>query len=79
MKATANEKKTSGKQTTSKSKLKQVTLAQAEDMPKVWDINGVRAKAIHIKIAEMIALDCQPYSVVDDIGFRALVHVLEPR
>jgi len=27
----------------------------------------------------MIALDCQPYSLVDDIGFRALVHALEPR
>jgi len=27
----------------------------------------------------MIALDCQPYSVVDDIGFRAMVQALEPR
>jgi len=51
MKATAKEKETSGKQTANKSKLKQVTLAQAKDMRKVWDINDVRAKAIHIKIA----------------------------
>ena len=79
MKVTAKEKETSGKQTTSESKLKQVTLALAEDMCKVWDINDARAKTIHIKIAEMIALDCQPYSVVDDIGFRALIHALEPR
>ena len=48
-------------------------------MRKVWDINDLRAKAVHIKIAEMwIALDCQPYSV-DDIGFGALIHALEPR
>ena len=80
MKATVKEKETtSGKQTANESKLKQVTLAQAEDMHKVWDINDVRAKAIHVRIAEMIALDCQPYSVVDDIGFRALIHALEPR
>ena len=27
----------------------------------------------------MIALDCQPYSVVDDRGFKALAHALEPK
>ena len=67
------------KQTTSESRLKQVALPQAEDMRKVWDINDHQAKAVHIKIAEMIAQDCQPYPVVGDIGFGALIHVLEPR
>ena len=27
----------------------------------------------------MIARDCQPYSVVEDAGFKSLVHILEPR
>ena len=56
MKAAAKEKETT--KTASESKLKQVTLAQAEDMRKVWDINDVRAKTVHIKISEMIVLDC---------------------
>ena len=63
---------TADKQTTSELKLKQVSLAKAEDFHKVWDINNHRAKLIHTRIAEMIALDWQPYSVVDDIGFGAL-------
>ena len=62
--------------TTADKQLKQVILAKAEDLHKVWDINDHRAKSIHTKINEMIALDCQPYSVVDDIGFGALVHKL---
>ena len=61
------------------SKLKQVTLAEAKELRLPWDINDHRAKFIHFKIAEMIALDCQPYSVVDDSGFKALVHALEPK
>ena len=42
MKAVAKEKKATNsrddKQTTSESRLKQVTLPQAEDMRKIWDI-----------------------------------------
>ena len=34
---------------------------------------------IHVKIGKMIARDCQPYSVVEDAGFKSLVYVLEPR
>ena len=59
--------------------LKQVTLPEARDLLKPWDINDHRAKSIHIKIAEMIALDCQPYSLVNDVGFKALVRALEPK
>ena len=43
----------------------------------LWDINDHREKFVHIRVTEMIALDCQPYSVVDDYGFKALVRVLE--
>ena len=60
-------------------KLKQVTLPEARVLLKPWDINDHRAKAIHLKIAEMIAIDCQPYSLVDDIGFKSLVGTLEPK
>ena len=41
---------------------------QASDKTRKWDINYPHAKHLHIRIGEMIALDCQPFSVVDDIG-----------
>ena len=57
-------------------KLKQMTLTEAKVLQIPWDINDHCAKFIHIKIAEMIAQDCQPYSVVNDGGLKALVHAL---
>ena len=48
-------------------------------MHKPWDITDQQAKRIHVKIGEMIARDCQPYSVVEDAEFKSLVHALEPR
>jgi len=79
----AKEKDTSSKDkqatklnTTDELKLKQVTLVEARDLLKPWDINDHRAKFIHIRIAEMIALDCRPYSIVDDVGFKTLIHTL---
>ena len=60
-------------------KLKQVTLTEAIELQLPWDINDHRAKFIHIKIIKRITLNCQPYSVVDDGGFKALLHALEPK
>ena len=34
---------------------------------------------MHRKIAEMMALDFQPYSIVSDTGFTELLKTLEPR
>ena len=59
--------------------LRQLTLAEAEQLHKPWDINDQWAKLIHVKIGEMIARDCQPYLLVEDAGFILLVYVLEPR
>ena len=39
-------------------KLKQVTLTEAKELRLPWDINDHCAKFIHIKITEMITLDC---------------------
>ncbi|XP_076660133.1 zinc finger BED domain-containing protein 4-like [Halictus rubicundus] len=41
--------------------------------------NSPRAKEITTAIAEMMISDCQPFSVVNDSGFRKVVKVLEPR
>ena len=35
---------------------------------KKWDCNDKRAQELHFAIGEMIALDNQPLSIVDDIG-----------
>ncbi|XP_049326832.1 zinc finger BED domain-containing protein 4-like [Astyanax mexicanus] len=46
---------------------------------KKFDRNSPKATAITAKVMEFIALDDQPFSVVEDIGFRRLVEHLEPR
>ena len=39
---------------------KQLTLEESKDRARVWDVNDPRAQLVHRRIAEMIALDCQP-------------------
>ena len=34
------------------------------DLCKIWDINDARSKRIHVKVGEMIAVDCQPVIVL---------------
>lgn len=46
---------------------------------KQWASDHPRAKAIHAAIGKMIAVDLQPYSIVEDTGFTELVQQLEPR
>ena len=59
--------------------LQQLMLQRREDLTTPWNINDARAIAIHKKLGEMIALDGQPISVVEVIGFINLVRSLEPR
>lgn len=40
---------------------------------------AVKAKGITRKLMEMIAIDDQPFSIVEDVGFRRFVAKLEPR
>ena len=46
---------------------------------KAWDFDDPRALALNTKIGEMIALDCQPLSVVDNVGFIRVMNAAEPR
>ena len=59
--------------------LKQVFLQGSVEMRKIWYINDFRVKRIHSKVGEMIAIDCQPISIVDHKGFKSLVTTLEPK
>jgi len=57
----------------------QLSLSDMQEWSKIWDINNQRAQRIHQKIGEMTAIDCQPISMIDDVGFNQMLKVLEPR
>ena len=59
--------------------MKQLSLTETEARVKPWDINDPCAIRVNQKIAEMMALDFQPYSIVSDTGFTELLKTLEPR
>ena len=44
-----------------------------------FGLNHPTARKITRTVGEMIVLDNQPFSIVDDLGFKNLVRVLEPR
>ena len=56
-----------------------MTLEALIEKQKPYSIDHPRAKAISFRIAEMIAVDLQPFSVVEDPGFCRLMKELEPR
>lgn len=43
------------------------------------DTNSQRSKDLTNAIARMIALDLQLYSIVNDVGFRSLLNISEPK
>ena len=47
----------------------QLTLEGSQDRVKMWDINDPRTTTIHRKLSDMIALDYQSMSMVEEIGF----------
>ena len=54
-------------------------IRQAFDKLKLWDINSENAQRVHVAIAKMIAIDMEPYHVVEKPGFVNLVQTLEKR
>jgi hypothetical protein len=60
------------------SKHSQQTLFETLERKKPWDINDHRSKLITKYIAEMIAVDVQPFSIVEDIGFLRLINHICP-
>src|SRR6218665_344725 len=55
------------------------SLVDALDRMKKWDFNDPRALAWNKLIGEFIAVDTQPFTVLEDVGFRRLVAKAEPR
>ncbi len=56
-----------------------VPIQQAFENSKSFSRDNEKAKAINDKVMEFIAVDDQPFSVVENPGFRKLIAHLEPR
>ena len=56
-----------------------VTIDKAIEKCRKFDRDEPRAKEITTYITEMMALDDQPFSIVEDVGFKRLINNLEPR
>jgi hypothetical protein len=59
--------------------LVQPTFVQCVSMQEVWPIDHPRARAISTAIGSMMALDFQPFSVVEDEGFKRLIKLVAPK
>jgi len=57
---------------------KQLTLEQAFNPVKFWDIEDKRAMKLHYAVAEMIAVDNLPISHVENEGFRRVMAKTQP-
>lgn len=75
----ANKEPKQPKETRKRSLERQLSLIETQDLTKVWDINDHRAQKVHRKVGEMLAIDCQPISMVEDVGFKQVLKTLEPR
>lgn len=58
---------------TSRSKDRQLTLKETSERKLLWDINDPKSIKYHYLIGEMIALDNEPLSLVERVGFQRLM------
>ena len=58
---------------------RQMSIEESRDKGCVWSINDSWAQVTYKRIGEMIALDNQPFLIVEDEGFKNLLYALEPR
>ncbi|KAH9641800.1 hypothetical protein HF086_005340 [Spodoptera exigua] len=57
---------------------KQLTLAETVERKQYWGINDSKSQEFHYLIGEMIALDNEPLSIVDRVGFNRLMQKAVP-
>ena len=60
-------------------RLRQVSLKEADIWAGKWSINSERAIAVHKHVFDTILADLQPISLVEDEGFRRLIHAAWPK
>ena len=59
--------------------MRQLTLNEVKENKDAWTYNHPQHKKITNWIAEMMALDSQPFSIVEDAGFLRLLANVCPR
>nr|CAD2188602.1 unnamed protein product [Meloidogyne enterolobii] len=64
---------------TEKTKISEPDIAIALRAKSPWDKDGDKRNMINKFLMEMICVDLQPLSIVENIGFRRLVNELQPR
>ena len=62
-----------------KADVRQLTLAEVKENKEVWTYDHPQHKKITYWIAEMMALDSQPFSIVEDAGFLHLLANVCPK
>lgn len=63
---------------TSRSRERQLTLKETSERKLLWDINDPKSRKYHYLIGEMIALDNEPLSLVERVGFQRLMEIAVP-
>ncbi|GBP34206.1 Zinc finger BED domain-containing protein 4 [Eumeta japonica] len=63
---------------TSRSRDRQLTLKETSERKLLWDINVPKSIKYHYLIGEMIALDNEPLSLVERVGFHRLMAAAVP-
>ena len=56
-----------------KTDVRQLTLTEVKECKDLWSYGHPRHKKVTRWIAEMIAIDSQPFSIVEDTGFLRLL------
>lgn len=74
-----NKKRQEEAKKNAKTNVTQLSLTTAFERKAVFPADSVRARGITNRITKMIALDDQPFSVVENVGFRGLMEYVEPR
>lgn len=60
-------------------KQKQLTLKETTERKLLWDVNDPKSKKYHYLIGEMIAIDNEPFSIVERVGFTRLMEKAVPQ
>ena len=59
--------------------LSAITLEVTEERERKWGTSDVTAQRITHCVAEMVAFDCQPLSIIEGTGFLRLMNEVELR
>jgi len=78
-KKATNDKKISAAKPSGSESGKQPSLAAFIEKSRPWSFDCPQSQLLHKMLAEMIALDDQPFILVNNVGFRRFMQTVDPR